>query len=170
MTGEWFTYREAAELLNASPEAVRQRAVRGRWQRTLGNDKLTRVRLPEGWEHAVPASYNRPSKPRVRIVDERVPAKRMIEVLEALVETLKAQLAAAADRADKEAAEFAARTARHAADLDAERTLATQLSARVDRLTVDLALSNAERAKAEKELAAELGRARWMLWLRRLTG
>jgi len=49
LTGEWFTYRQAADLLSVSTEAVRQRAKRGRWQKTLGNDKRTRVRPPEGW-------------------------------------------------------------------------------------------------------------------------
>jgi hypothetical protein len=49
MVGDWLTYAEAAERLNATSEAVRQKAIRGRWQRTIGNDKRARIRLPDGW-------------------------------------------------------------------------------------------------------------------------
>src|SRR5271157_2399954 len=47
MDGVWVTYAEAATRLNVSVEAVRQRAFRNRWARTLGNDKRARIRLPE---------------------------------------------------------------------------------------------------------------------------
>jgi DNA-directed RNA polymerase specialized sigma24 family protein len=46
MSEEWFTYEEAAERLGVSAESIRQRAIRGRWHRTLGNDGKARVRLP----------------------------------------------------------------------------------------------------------------------------
>lgn len=39
MTDEWLTYAQAAERLNLTVEAVRLRALRGRWQKTIGNDK-----------------------------------------------------------------------------------------------------------------------------------
>jgi hypothetical protein len=75
MEGDWLTYEQAAERLNTTPEAVRQKAIRGRWQRTIGNDKKARVRLPDGWPDAVrtgneqanrrgvcgPRSYGRPT-------------------------------------------------------------------------------------------------------------
>jgi len=32
MEGEWLTYAEAAERLNTTPEAVRQKAIRPRWR------------------------------------------------------------------------------------------------------------------------------------------
>ena len=147
MTGEWFTYRQAAELLSVSTEAVRQRAKRGRWQKTLGNDKRTRIRPPEGWNDVVRATDDRSL--RARVVDERALANRVIRALEAHVETLKAQLAAAE------------RQARHAADLALERTLADRMSARVDQMTADLAVEQAQRADAEKRLAAELARGWW---------
>ena len=44
MEGDWLTYEQAAERLNVSPEAVRQKAIRGRWQRVVGNDGRARVR------------------------------------------------------------------------------------------------------------------------------
>ena len=160
MTGEWFTYRQAAELLSVSTEAVRQRAKRGRWQKTLGNDKRTRIRPPEGWNDIVriDGRAQRPRNP-----DERALANQVIRALEAHVETLKTQLTAAEQRAEKQAAEFAAREARHAADLAVERTLADRMSARVDQMTADLLVEQAQRADAEKRLAAELARG----WLKR---
>jgi len=48
---EWLSYAEAAERLNTTVEAVRLRALRGRWQKTIGNDKRPRIRLPEGWSN-----------------------------------------------------------------------------------------------------------------------
>jgi hypothetical protein len=88
LTGEWFTYRQAAELLSVSTEAVRQRAKRGRWQKTLGNDKRTRIRPPEGWNDIVRVSDDRSL--RARVVDERALANQVIRALEAHIETLKA--------------------------------------------------------------------------------
>lgn len=159
MTGEWFTYRQAAELLSVSTEAVRARAKRGRWQKTLGNDKRARIRPPEGWNDIAKVSDERAL--HARVADERGLANRVIGALEAHVETLKAQLAAADIRAERQMAEFAAREARHAADLAIERTLADQMSARVDQMTADLAVEKAQRVEAEKKLAAELGRGWW---------
>ena len=94
--------------------------------------------------------------------NERSPI-RLIRALEAHVETLKAQLTATEQRAEKQAAEFAAREARHAADLAVERTLADRMSARVDQMTADLAVEQAQRVEAEKKLAAELGQG----WFKR---
>jgi hypothetical protein len=159
LTGEWFTYRQAAELLSVSTEAVRARAKRGRWQKTLGNDKRTRIRPPDGWNDIVRVKDNRAL--RARVQDERALANQVIRALEAHVETLKAQLAAAELRFERQAAEFAAREARHGADLAVERTLADRMSARVDQMTADLAVEQAQRAEAEKRLAAELARGWW---------
>jgi DNA primase len=159
LTGEWFTYRQAAELLSVSAEAVRQRAKRGRWQKTLGNDKRTRIRPPEGWNDVVRVSDDRAL--RARVVDKRALANQVIRALEAHLETLQAQLGAAERRAEKQAVEFAAREERHAADLAVERTLADRMSARVDQMTADFAVEQAQRAEAEKRLAAELARGWW---------
>jgi hypothetical protein len=161
LTGEWFTYRQAAELLSVSTEAVRQRAKRGRWQKTLGNDKRTRIRPPEGWNDIVRVSDDRAL--RARVVDERALANQVIRALEAHVETLKTQLAAAEQRAEKQAAEFAARETRHAADLSVERNLADRMSARVDQMTADLAVEQAQRVNAEKRLAGAVARG----WFKR---
>ena len=82
MTGEWFTYRQAAELLSLSTEAVRARAKRGRWQKTLGNDKRTRIRPPDGWNDIVRVKDDRAL--RARVLDERALANQVIRALEAL--------------------------------------------------------------------------------------
>jgi hypothetical protein len=140
-------------MLSVSTGAVRQRAKRGLWQKTLGNDKRTRIRPPDGWNDVVRIDGCRQ---RLGNSDERALAKHVIRALEAHVETLKAQLAAAEHRTEKQAAEFAAREARHAADLAVERTLADRMSARVDQMTADLAVEQAQRVDAEKRLAAEL--------------
>src|SRR3984957_16235222 len=161
LTGEWFTYRQAADLLSVSTEAVRQRAKRGQWQKTLGNDKRARMRPPEGWNEVVRTSDSRSL--RARVVDERALANQVIRALEAHVETLKTQLAAAELRAERQAAEFAARETRHAADLAVERTLADRMSARVDQMTADLAVEQAQRVEAEKRPAAGLARG----WFKR---
>jgi hypothetical protein len=155
LTGDWFTYRQAAELLSVSTEAVRQRAKRGRWQKTLGNDKRTRIQPPEGWNDVARIDGR---AQRLRNPDERALANQVIRALEAHVDTLKTQLTAAEQRAEKQAAEFAAREARHASDLAVERTLADRMSARVDQMTADMAVEQAQRVEAEKKLSAELGR------------
>jgi DNA primase len=160
LTGEWFTYRQAAELISVSTEAIRQRAKRGQWQKTLGNDKRTRIRPPEGWNVGPRIDGH---GQRLRNSEERALANQVIRVLEAHVETLKTQLAAAELRAEKQAAEFAAREARHAAELAVERTLADRMSARVDQMSADIAVEQAQRADAEKRLAAQLPRG----WLKR---
>jgi len=43
MDGAWLTYREAAERLGSTAEAIRYRAMRGRWPRQRGNDGRARV-------------------------------------------------------------------------------------------------------------------------------
>ena len=84
-----------------------------------------------------------------------------IDTLKTHAEILKAQLVAAEARAEKQAAEFAAREARHTSDLNVERTLANQMSARVDQMMADLAAEQASRARAEQELADERSRRWW---------
>jgi hypothetical protein len=116
--------------------------------------------------------------PRNRpVLDEQGLTSRVIRALEAQIETLQAhidslkvhtetlkgQLAAAEARAEKQACEFAARDARHLSDLNVERTLADRMSARVDQMTAELACEQALRAKAERDLAAQLGRRWWKL-------
>jgi DNA repair exonuclease SbcCD ATPase subunit len=124
MTDVWLTYAQAAERLNLTVEAVRLRALRGRWQKTIGNDKRPRIRLPEGWSNDVQTTVERRErKPRNdgRTTVERAADAALIAALEGHVatlkaelehragelETLKAQLAGAEGRASKESAKTA---------------------------------------------------------------
>lgn len=43
---EWLTYAEAGRRLGISSDAARQRANRGRWAKTLGNDGKRRISYP----------------------------------------------------------------------------------------------------------------------------
>jgi hypothetical protein len=98
MAEDWFTYAEAAERLNTTPEAVRQKAIRGRWQRTIGNDKRALVRLPDARPNPVRTPSARPNKPAVRTPSLQASDGQLIKALEAHVETLKQQLGAAEAR------------------------------------------------------------------------
>jgi hypothetical protein len=100
------------------------------------------VRLPGGWSNPVRTPSGRPNEPDVRTSSEPRTDTRLIKALEAHVETLKAQLAAAEARIDKQADDLVAYDAAYAAGLSAER-------AKVE----------AERAKAEQALAAAEARA-----------
>jgi hypothetical protein len=83
-----------------------------------------------------------------------------VETLKTHVEILRAQLGAAEARAEKRAAEFDAREARHAADFAVERALSDQMCARVDQLMADLAAERSRRAKVREEHAGSAWKSR----------
>ena len=104
----------------------------------------------------------------------------LLKALEAHVATLKEQLAAAEARADKQAADFAARDAERVAQLGAERARAERQAGesaeQIARYIADLA---AEKARTEKAIAAfasladrldALAEERRRPWWRRLVG
>ena len=123
------TYAEMAEALKITPESANRLARRKRWPRVKGNDGRTRVAMPE-------EALVRQDSPPVS------PPDKLVKALEAHVETLKAQLAAAEARIGKQADDLVAYDAAYAAGLSAER-------AKVE----------AERAKADQALAAAESRA-----------
>lgn len=45
--GDWETLKQAAERLGMSPEAIRQRAIRGHWPRRKSNEGAALVRVPD---------------------------------------------------------------------------------------------------------------------------
>ena len=165
MEGDWLTYEQAAERLNTTVEAVRLRALRGRWQKTIGNDKRPRIRLPEGWPNDVQTTVERRER-KVRnggrTTFERTVDQALVTAFESHIKTLQAenealreQFAAAEARAEKQAADFAER--------DAER----------------LAMLTGEQAKTEKAISAfaslverldALAAERARPWWRRLVG
>ena len=149
MDGDWLTYREAAERLGSTAEAVRYRALRGQMAvGGRGNDGRARVQISND-AHPVPTSsahpVRTPSEPRS---DPALPhalvetLKGQIANLQAHIETLKGQIAAAE-----------ARDVQHVADLVAER-------AKTEKAIAAFA-SLAERLDA---LAAERARPWWRRW------
>lgn len=136
---EWLSYAQAAERLNTTVEAVRLRALRGRWQKTIGNDKRPRIRLPEGWlNDGRTANERRERKPKNdgRTAVERTVDPALVTALQAHNDTLKAdiealrvQLAAADARLVDAGADLAAERARTEKAISAFASLADRLDA-----------------------------------------
>ena len=168
MTDPWLTYTQAAEKLGVSRQAVRQKATRGRWPRTRGNDGQARIQVPE-------QPY------RSRTVAVPVPDDQLVGSLREHIATLKAELAIERERADRATAELKGqlvtereRGDRAVADLTGERTARqadqdqlTAARAAADKATAELvALAQrfAEIAVPEQPQRSRLGRAwRWFL-------
>ena len=175
-TGEWLTYEQVAERLGVTPEAIRQKAIRGRWHRSRGNDGKARVRLPEGRTDAVRTPSERANTKPVRTLSERASAERLFKALEDHVETLKRDLAAreadlAAARSDI-ATERAEREAL-SADLDMMLARIAELQANVDteREKLDAERGRADRAiRAHLDLAERVAADQARPWWRRLVG
>jgi hypothetical protein len=79
---------------------VRQRAIRGRWQRSRGNDGKARVRLPEG----ITERTQTPSEHRSygRTNTDQTGAERLIAILQDHIATLKSDLHLARDQLAEE--------------------------------------------------------------------
>jgi hypothetical protein len=88
MAAVWVSYAELAEHLGISPEAARQKSIRARWERKLGDDGKARVLVD--LEEAAAAHRPRP----VERPDEQSTAA-VIAALEQHVATLKDELAKA---------------------------------------------------------------------------
>jgi DNA repair exonuclease SbcCD ATPase subunit len=151
MEGDWLTYEQAAERLNTTPEAVRQKAIRGRWQRTIGNDKKARVRFPDGWPDAVQTGNEQANRRGVRTPFGRASDASLIKALDEHVATLKEQLAAAEGKANEEANALREHNATLKAELD-------HRGAEIDTLKGQLAGAEgraaAESAKTAQAIAA----------------
>jgi hypothetical protein len=140
------TYAEAATRLGVTVEAIRQRAIRNKWARTLGNDKRARVCLPD---EPYPTQT-----PIVRPTDAALldALREHIATLKTDIERLTAELAGerAARQADRE---------RHQEQLAAERAdrlAAAEESASAKRIVVSaLAAQQADRVQHREQLAAE---------------
>jgi hypothetical protein len=89
MAAVWVSYAELAEHLGISPEAARQKAIRARWQRQLGDDGKARVLVD--LEQA--AATHRPRM--IERPDDGGTTAEVIAALEHHVATLKEELAKA---------------------------------------------------------------------------
>lgn len=93
---EWLTYVELAERFGSTPEAMRQRSLRGQWRRQSNNDGKTIVLVPED-------VLVRPRQKKVRAKETGVEQpkqtssnkdlERIISVLESHIGTLEKELA-----------------------------------------------------------------------------
>jgi hypothetical protein len=133
MDAEWLTYREAAKRLGSNIEAVRQRAIRSRWPRTMGNDKRARIQIPDGLTNPSQEGNDRGSRHPLREGNDRAydrPLERpFIKALEAHVETLKEQLTAAEARLAQNVADLAAEKAKTEKAIEAFAAIAERLDA-----------------------------------------
>jgi hypothetical protein len=173
------TYAELAEALRITPASANKLARRKRWPRVPGNDGKARVSVPED------ALVRRDSLLDAPPVSPQVspppsPPDNLIKALEAHVETLKAQLAAAEARIDKQADDMVAYDTAYAAGLAAERAKAERMIAEfAARDAQHAAELKSEQAQTEKAIAAfsaladrldKLAAERARPWWRRLAG
>ena len=127
MEGAWLTYKEAAERLGSTPEAIRYRAIRGKWPRTRGNDGRARVQIPEE-----PNPVRTPSAPRAHGGSDQALVHALeahVETLKGEIATLKVQLAAAEARDAQHVAQLAAEQAKTEKAIEAFSALAQRLEA-----------------------------------------
>lgn len=136
--GEWLTYAEAGRRLGISRDAARQRAKRGRWSKTLGNDGKRRIQLPDGWMASVRPQEDRPA------IGGRQAFEHLIAALEAHIETLKGELALERDRTAKAIAD----TRKALADLEGERARTGMVMADYRWLSEEFERLTAQRAAA----------------------
>jgi hypothetical protein len=94
----WLTYKQAADKLGVSPQAIRQKAIRGRWPRTKGNDGQARVQVPEQPYRVRTASGHAPD---VSLVDS---LRDHIATLKGENEALKGDLESERARTEKASA------------------------------------------------------------------
>ena len=152
------TYAELAEALRITPASANKLARRKRWPRVPGNDGKARVSVPE---EAIVRRDSPPDSPLdvppVSPQDNPPPSPpdNLIKALEAHVETLKAQLAAAETRIGKQAEDLVAYDAAYAAGLAAERAKVEAERAKAERVIAEFAARDAQRAD---ELEAERAR------------
>ena len=151
MAETWLTYADLAKALGITPEAARQKSIRGRWRRQRGNDGKALVLVDLEAEKASHASRKRPDEHPVGRPDER----RTIEALESHVATLKGDIAKGEVLAEQRLGEVEA------------------ANKRLDEMVVELvALSNliAEQSAAVVNARAELAAYRSWPWWKRIAG
>jgi hypothetical protein len=184
------TYAELAEALKITPASANKLARRKRWPRVPGNDGRARISVPED---VLVRRDNPPDSPLdVPPVSPQVspppsPPDNLIKALEAHVETLKAQLAAAEARISKQADDLIAYDTAYADGLAAERAKVEAEKAKAERMIAEFASRDAqhaaelktEQAQTEKAIAAfsaladrldQLATERARPWWRRLAG
>lgn len=126
MSDEWLTYEQASERLGCTPEAARQKAIRGRWQRTRGNDGKARVRLPDGVRTPSERANGKPVRPPSERVSDKAALERLTRALEAHIATLQAEIVAERGNVEGLRAEIATERARALKAIDDYRELVAE--------------------------------------------
>lgn len=146
MAEEWLTYSDLGQRLGISPEAARQKAIRGHWPRRTANDGKTQVRVDvEDVRASTPVRKpkDEPSSDDRSSFEEHPSEARTFEALEDHIASLKAMVAKA---------EEIAVTERERAN--AEHTRADGEQARNFELTQRLAEVETARAALEGQATA----------------
>lgn len=108
--GHWLTYTDAAERLNLSPEAVRQRARRQNWRKQSGNDGRALIYVPLDIEAEPPAEHtaertdNGGQQSGVQPAAQTATDQGLVRTLDQAIAIISEQLGRANIRADENAA------------------------------------------------------------------
>lgn len=169
MAEEWFTYKDLAERLGVSAEAVRQKTIRYRWPRRMNNRGKAEVRV-DLVEVRDQMEVSPPRKPKDESPSDARPtpaeppsdATQALAALEAHIASLKEILV-----------EAKALTERERERADEERAKADKLQVRLDELMSER-VSDARRVAdveaAIGEMRAAMAERVTRPWWRRLAG
>ena len=151
MAETWLSYADIARALGTSPEAARQKAIRGRWRRQRGNDGRALVLVDLEAEQA----RARPDDARTKRPDDA----RTVAALDAHIATLLGDIAKAGALAEQ----------RHG-ELEAARARLDGMVGELVGQLVAMSQQMAEAAAAADRARAELEAYRSRPWWLRLTG
>jgi methyl-accepting chemotaxis protein len=167
MPETWMTYAELAEALGTTAEAARQKAIRGRWRRQLGNDGKARILVDLEAEKAAHTPRKRPDERP----DGRPDEHRTVEALEAHIDTLKEALAVASKQAEAASTRVDQLTGELVELSEQQRQEAEAASKRIDDLVgelVEMAKRMADQTAVADNLRTEFEAYRARPWWRRL--
>jgi chromosome segregation ATPase len=160
MSEEWFSYQELGERLGVSPEAARQKAIRGRWPRRTANDGKAQVRVDlEDVKATMPVRKPKDEEPAddrptdVEQAVERESDTQTFAALEAHIATLKAM----AERSEQITNLERERANNEQARADRERDRADAERERMTAFVEQLQAANQEAAKDRTRLESDLG-------------
>jgi len=175
MAEHWLTYSELGERLGVSPEAARQKVIRGRWRRQTGNDGRARVLLEEDV-----VALAKPRTPSVTVPsddtrtdsrttpEERPDETRTVDALEAHIASLREMLARgdrALEREREQVTEERRRADQERERYEAERQRTNELVTEIRTLVAERSRST-ELTREVDELRTQLDRMARPWWRR----
>jgi hypothetical protein len=146
MAETWLTYADLAKALGITPEAARQKAIRGRWRRQRGNDGKALVLVDVEAEKATHSPRRRPDEQLAGRPDD----PRTIAALESHIATLKGNIAKAE-----------AFTEQQHGEVEATRKRLDEMVAELVAMSKMMAGQSAAADSARAELAAYRSRSWW---------